>query len=47
MLGNDKTRILINIPKKLKEKVEKAAKKDNRSTSNFIVNLIEKELIKK
>lgn len=47
MLSNDKTRILINISKELKAKVEQAAKLDNRSTSNFIVNLIEKELSKK
>jgi metal-responsive CopG/Arc/MetJ family transcriptional regulator len=45
-LSKDKIRILVNIPKDLKEQVEKMAKDDNRSVSNFIVNLIEKELKK-
>lgn len=46
-IGKDKVRILVNIPKDLKEKVERMANNDNRSVSNFIVNLIEKEINKK
>jgi len=43
-LGNDKTRILVNIPNKLKEQVEKLAKEENRSVSNYIVTMIEKNI---
>lgn len=43
-LKNDKTRILVNIQIELKEKLDEAAKNDNRSVSNYIVNLIEKKL---
>lgn len=43
-LSKDKVRILVNMPRELKEKVELLAKKDNRSVSNFIVNLIEQAI---
>ena len=43
-LRNDKTRILVNIPIDLKKELEEAAKNDNRSVSNYILTLIEKNL---
>ncbi len=39
-LGNDKTRILVNLPLDLKEQIETEAKKENRSVSNYIVNIL-------
>ncbi|CEP46364.1 Uncharacterised protein [[Clostridium] sordellii] len=39
-LGKDKTRVLVNLPIELKEEIEKYAKEENRSLSNYIVNLI-------
>ena len=44
-LKSDKTRILVNIPMKLKEELEKIALEDNRSVSNYVVTLIEKDII--
>ena len=38
------TKILIVIPKALKEKLEEKARKDNRSISNYIVRLIQKDI---
>jgi len=38
------TKILVIIPKALKEKLEEKAKKDNRSVSNYIVTLIQKDV---
>lgn len=43
-LSKDKTRILINIPNDLKSQIEKLAKEENRSVSNFIVTLLEKNI---
>lgn len=43
-LGKDKTRILVNIPNDLKLEIEKSAKEENRSVSNYIVNLLEKHI---
>lgn len=43
-ISKDNTRIMITIPKKLKKKIEKEAKKENRSLSNYIVNVLEKHL---
>lgn len=45
-VSNDKTRILVNIPLDLKEKIEIEAKKENRSTSNYIVNILKRNLEK-
>lgn len=39
-LGSGKTRILVNLPVDLKEKIEKEAKRENRSVSNYIVNIL-------
>ena len=46
-LKSDKTRILVNIPMKLKEELEKIALEDNRSVSNYVVTLIEKDIKEK
>lgn len=42
----DKTRILVNIPIELKKQVEEIANSYNRSVSNYIVTLIQKEVEK-
>ena len=46
-LKSDKTRILVNIPMKLREELEKIALEDNRSVSNYVVTLIEKDIKEK
>ncbi len=46
-LGGDKTRILVNVPIELKEKIELEAQKENRSISNYIVNILIKLLEEK
>ena len=46
-LKSDKTRILVNIPMKLKEELEKIALEVNRSVSNYVVTLIEKDIKEK
>lgn len=43
-LGSDKTRILVNMPLDLKEKIETQAKQENRSVSNYIVTILRKEI---
>lgn len=43
-LADKNTRIQITIPKELKKQLVKKAKKDNRSTSNYIVTLIQKDI---
>lgn len=43
-LGSDKTRILVNMPLDLKEKIELQAKQENRSVSNYIVTVLQKEI---
>lgn len=40
-------RLEIRIPKEVKEKADKKAKKQNRSLSNYVVTLIEEDLNKK
>lgn len=40
----DQATLTISLPKVLKEEIEKAAKGDNRSTSNFVVNELAKLL---
>lgn len=44
MVSDENTRILIRIPKEAKEKLEKKAKKENRSVSNYVLNLILKDI---
>lgn len=41
---NKSERIDIRITEELKEKLTEAAEKENRSISNFIINLIKREL---
>ena len=43
-ISNNKTRILITLPFKDKELLEKVAKKENRSVSNYVYTLILKDL---
>lgn len=43
-LRSDKMRILVNIPVELKEKAEKVAAAENRSVSNYIVTLVQKDV---
>lgn len=43
-VGNDKTRILITIPREIKPQLEAAAKRDKRSVSNYVSALIQKDL---
>ncbi|WP_160678719.1 DNA-binding protein [Clostridium sp. C8-1-8] len=35
-IGEDKTRILVTVTKELKEKLEKQAKKENRTVANLL-----------
>lgn len=46
-LKSDKTRILVNIPLDLKKEAEEIAETENRSLSNYIVTLIQKDVQKK
>lgn len=41
---NKNTRIVITIPKDIKEQVQELANKDNRTMTNYIVNLILKDI---
>lgn len=41
-MSKGKTRILINLPIELKEEIESYSQEDNRSLSNYIINLITK-----
>lgn len=41
---NKNTRIVITLPKEVKEQVQELANKDNRTMTNYIVNLILKDL---
>ena len=43
-ISEENTRIQVTIPKELKEQLEKKAKSENRSVSNYIVTLIQKDL---
>lgn len=40
MISEDKTKILVAMPKVLKQKLETEAKEQNRSTSNLIVTIL-------
>jgi len=44
MLSDEKTRVIISLPKELKKQIEELAKKENRSLSNFIVNMIKSQM---
>lgn len=44
MIKEDKTRIQVVISKDTKEKLEKLAKQENRSVSNFVSTLISKHI---
>ena len=45
MINSDiNTRVLITIPKELKEQLEKLAKEDNRSFSNYVVNILKEHV---
>ncbi|MEY8368304.1 hypothetical protein AALA24_05985 [Anaerovoracaceae bacterium 42-11] len=43
-LSNDKMRMLVNIPIDLKKEAEEIAKSENRSLSNYVVTLIQKDV---
>jgi tartrate dehydratase alpha subunit/fumarate hydratase class I-like protein len=43
-VSNENTRILITYPKDIKPKLEKKAKAENRSVSNYVLNLILKDV---
>ena len=43
-ISKENTRIQVTIHKKLKEQIEEKAKLENRSVSNYIVTLIQKDL---
>lgn len=44
MVSKDNIRIMITIPKELLEKIQKLAKADNRTISNFIVSILLKNI---
>lgn len=44
MISKDNTRIQITLPKELKKKLEKKAKEDGRSVSNYVVKLIKEDV---
>lgn len=46
-VSNDKIRILVTVPRDMKVKLEDAARSENRSVSNYVYTLIQKELDKK
>lgn len=43
-VGKDKTGVLINMDKSLKSTLEDLAKKDNRSLTSYIVNILKKHV---
>ena len=43
-ISKENIRIQITLPKELKEKLEKKAKEDNRSVSNYVVKLIQTDV---
>lgn len=43
-ISEENTRIQVTIPKDLKKQLEEKAKAENRSVSNYIVTLIQKDL---
>ncbi len=46
-ISSDKIRILITVPKDMKVKLEEVARKENRSVSNYVYTLIQRELDEK
>lgn len=45
-ISDKNTRMLVIIPKELKKQLEKKAKEGNRSVSNYVVTLIQKDVSK-
>jgi len=45
-ISDKNTRILVIIPKELKKQLEQKAKENNRSVSNYVVTLIQKDVSK-
>lgn len=43
-ISKDNTRVLVTMPKELREKLEKEAEKENRSLSNYIVTVLAKHV---
>jgi len=43
-VSKENTRVLITIPKTLKKELEEIARVENRSLSNYVLNLIYKDL---
>lgn len=43
-VSSDKMRILVTVPRDLKEQLEQVAKDENRSVSNYVLTLIQKDL---
>ena len=43
-ISSDKVRILVTLPLDLKEKLENVAKSENRSVSNYVYTLIQKDM---
>ena len=43
-ISEENTRIQVTIPKDLKKQLEEKAKAENRSVSNYIVTLIQKDI---
>ena len=43
-IGKDKTGVLVNMDKSLKSILEDLAKKDNRSLTSYIVNILKKHV---
>jgi metal-responsive CopG/Arc/MetJ family transcriptional regulator len=43
-ISKENTRVLITIPKTLKKELEEIARIENRSLSNYVLNLIYKDL---
>lgn len=47
-INKDKnTRVVITLPKEIKEQVQELANQDNRTMTNYIVNLILKDIERK
>lgn len=46
MISNENTRLLLTIPKTLKEKLEAIAKNENRSLTNLIITTLSKSVEK-
>jgi predicted HicB family RNase H-like nuclease len=45
-ISNDKTRIMVTLPKELKDKLEAEAINQNRSLSNYILTILQKKVDK-